>query len=113
MALLNFANLYSEVEGNLSLPEATSGDYVKLFFTKDGHIISHGVDYTPLFGAGKKGLVSGSTGSQKEFLRGNNKWLAITTADLPMVKSTEDIVEEKIIYYQKLEQIITYIISNK
>ena len=30
MALLNFANLYSEVEGNLSLPEATSGDDFEL-----------------------------------------------------------------------------------
>lgn len=111
MALLNFANLYSEVEGNLSLPEATSGDYVKLFFTKDGHIISHGVDYTPLFGAGKKGLVSGSTGSQKEFLRGNNKWLAITTADLPMVKSPEDIGEETIFNSQQVEERITQIIA--
>lgn len=111
MALLNFANFYSEVEDNLSLPEATSGNYVKLFFTKDGHIISHGVDYTPLFGAGKKGLVSGSTGSQKEFLRGDNKWLAITTADLPVVKSPEDIGKETIFNSQQVEERITQIIA--
>lgn len=47
MALLNFANTYKEVAGKLSLPAADSGDYIKLYFTKDGHIISHGVDYIP------------------------------------------------------------------
>lgn len=46
MALLNFATTYDEVKGNLSLVES-SKDYIKLFFTKDGHIITHGVDYTP------------------------------------------------------------------
>ena len=46
MALLNFATTYDEVKGNLSLVES-SKDYIKLFFTKDGHIITHGVDYIP------------------------------------------------------------------
>lgn len=47
MALLNFATTYDEVKGNLSLEQSNKGDYIKLYFTKDGHIISHGVDYIP------------------------------------------------------------------
>lgn len=47
MALLNFATTYDEVKSNLSLEQSNKGDYIKLYFTKDGHIISHGVDYIP------------------------------------------------------------------
>lgn len=47
MALLNFATTYNEVEEKLHLGQSNNGDYIKLYFTKDGHIISHGVDYTP------------------------------------------------------------------
>lgn len=47
MALLNFATTYNEVKDKLTLEESNNGDYIKLYFTKDGHIISHGVDYTP------------------------------------------------------------------
>lgn len=47
MALLNFAKTYQEVKDKLTLDESNNGDYIKLYFTKDGHIISHGVDYTP------------------------------------------------------------------
>ena len=46
MALLNFALTYNEVKDKLIL-EQSNKDYIKLYFTKDGHIISHGVDYTP------------------------------------------------------------------
>ena len=46
MALLNFALTYNEVSEKLIL-EQSDKDYIKLYFTKDGHIISHGVDYTP------------------------------------------------------------------
>ena len=46
MALLNFALTYNEVSDKLHL-EQSDKDYIKLYFTKDGHIISHGVDYTP------------------------------------------------------------------
>ena len=46
MALLNFALTYNEVSDKLNL-EQSNKDYIKLYFTKDGHIISHGVDYTP------------------------------------------------------------------
>ena len=47
MALLNFALTYNEVSDKLHLEQSNTGDYIKLYFTKDGHIISHGVDYTP------------------------------------------------------------------
>lgn len=47
MALLNFAKTYQEVKDKLTLDESNNGDYIKLYFTKDGHIISHGVDYIP------------------------------------------------------------------
>ena len=47
MALLNFALTYNEVSDKLHSEQSNTGDYIKLYFTKDGHIISHGVDYTP------------------------------------------------------------------
>ena len=47
MALLNFATSYNDVSEKLNLEQSNNGDYIKLYFTKDGHIISHGVDYTP------------------------------------------------------------------
>lgn len=47
MALLNFATSYNNVADKLKLAQSETGDYIKLYFTKDGHIISHGVDYIP------------------------------------------------------------------
>jgi hypothetical protein len=54
MALLNFASNYQDVvkyknltENSPSLSGSNENDYVKLVFTKDGHIITHGVDYIP------------------------------------------------------------------
>lgn len=47
MALLNFATSYNDVAGKLKLSPSETGDYIKLYFTKDGHIITHGVDYIP------------------------------------------------------------------
>lgn len=87
MALLNFANTYAEISGNLSLPESTSGDFVKLFFSKDGHIISHGKDFTPTFTPNMRGLVPISSGKATEIFRGNATWAEITTADLPIASS--------------------------
>lgn len=52
MALLNFSNTYKEVADKLSLTASDGGDYIKLYFTKDGHIITHGTDYIP-WGNGK------------------------------------------------------------
>ena len=92
MALLNFANTYSEISGNLSLPESTSGDFVKLFFSKDGHIISHGKDFTPTFTPNMRGLVPISSGKATEIFRGNATWAEITTADLPIASSVSDAI---------------------
>lgn len=47
MALLNFATSYNGVADKLKLSPSEIGDYIKLYFTKDGHIITHGVDYIP------------------------------------------------------------------
>lgn len=47
MALLNFSTFYNDVADKLKLAQSETGDYIKLYFTKDGHIISHGVDYIP------------------------------------------------------------------
>lgn len=54
MALLNFASNYQSVAkykdltvSSPSLKDSTENDYVKLVFTEDGHIITHGVDYIP------------------------------------------------------------------
>lgn len=54
MALLNFADTYNEVKGNLTFDQSNPGNYIKLYFTKDGHIITHGVDYIPW---GKDGTI--------------------------------------------------------
>lgn len=92
MSLLNFANTYAEISGNLSLPESTSGDFVKLFFSKDGHIISHGKDFTPTFTPNMRGLVPISSGKATEIFRGNATWAEITTADLPIASSVSDAI---------------------
>ena len=47
MALLNFATSYNDVADKLKLAPSETGDYIKLYFTKDGHIITHGLDYIP------------------------------------------------------------------
>ena len=47
MALLNFATSYNDVADKLKLSPSETGDYIKLYFTKDGHIITHGIDYIP------------------------------------------------------------------
>lgn len=94
MALLNFANTYAEISGNLTLPESASGEYVKLFFSKDGHIISHGKDFTPTFTPTVRGLVPISSGKATEIFRGNATWAEITTADLPIASSVSDAITD-------------------
>ena len=111
MALLNFANTYAEISGNLTLPQSDSGDYVKLFFSKDGHIISHGKDFTPTFTPTERGLVPQSSGEVGEFLRGNATWAAITTADLPIAISVADALAKGITTTTLLntQQIMEYV----
>ena len=54
MAILNFITQYKDVikykdltASSPSLEGSQENDYVKLIFTKDGHIITHGTDYIP------------------------------------------------------------------
>lgn len=106
MALLNFANTYAEISGNLALPESASGDFVKLFFSKDGHIISHGKDFTPTFTPTVRGLVPISSGKVTEVLRGNGTWAEITTTDLPIAKDTSVNNTTTLFTTQQVHQII-------
>lgn len=109
MALLNFANTYAEISGNLSLPESTSGDFVKLFFSKDGHIISHGKDFTPTFTPNMRGLVPISSGKATEIFRGNATWAEITTADLPIASSVSDAITNGTTTILNTQQIVEYV----
>lgn len=106
MALLNFANTYAEISGNLALPESASGEYVKLFFSKDGHIISHGKDFTPTFTPAVRGLVPISSGKATEIFRGNATWAEITTTDLPIAENTSVNNTTTLFTTQQVHQII-------
>lgn len=106
MALLNFANTYAEISGNLTLPESASGDFVKLFFSKDGHIISHGKDFTPTFTPTVRGLVPISRGKATEIFRGNATWAEITTTDLPIAENTSINNTTTLFTTQQVHQII-------
>lgn len=111
MALLNFANTYAEISGYLSTPESTTGDYVKLFFSKDGHIITHGKDFTPTFTPTVRGLVPVSSGKVTEILRGSGVWKGIETSDLPIATSVADAITNKTTSTTILntQQIIDYV----
>lgn len=100
MAILNYSKTYQEVltdlgVANLSnLEESNTGSYVKLFFTGQGDIITHGKNYTPLFNITTtgKGLVpSNFSNNVKEILRGDATWAELATSDLPIWKP-EDVV---------------------
>ena len=111
MALLNFANTYAEISGYLSTPESTTGDYVKLFFSEDGHIITHGKDFTPTFTPTVRGLVPVSSGKVTEILRGSGVWKDIETSDLPIATSVADSITNKTTSTTILntQQIIDYV----
>lgn len=111
MALLNFSNTYAEISGNLTLPASNTGDYVRLFFSKDGHIITHGKDFTPTFTPTERGLVPLSSGKATEILRGNATWAEISVTDLPIATSVADAVANGVTSTTLLntQQIIDYI----
>lgn len=109
-AILNYASKYDSVSQYLGTYDATAlktqsgsitaGDFAKIFFTGDGHIISHGIDYTPTFGDPNhsskplaKGLVPASTyaeGQKYKFLGNYGSWHELTVADLPMAQNFLD-----------------------
>lgn len=96
-SLLNYINTYAEIATKgLDINNTASKDYLKLIFTGDGDIITHGINYTQLFSNTNKGLVPMSSGDIKEVLRGNGTWGQITTTDLPIAPSVNDAVSEGI-----------------
>lgn len=90
MAILNYASQLSEVLQHLNITDVkntSAANLPKLFFTGEGDIITHGINYLSLFNASTtgKGLVpSNTSGNVKQILRGNATWAELTTADLPM-----------------------------
>ena len=92
-SLLNYINTYAEITTKgLAINDSSSADYLRLIFTGDGDIITHGLNYTSIFNTARKGLVPKSTGSSKEFLRGSGSWAAITLSDLPAVQTVNESV---------------------
>ena len=101
MALLNYAELLnSELRNqyitNMQKPAVDNdgirtGKWAEILFTGDGHIVSHGVDYTPTFAGGKKGLVPDSswknTDAKFKFLGNDGYWKELTVAELPIASS--------------------------
>ena len=57
MAILNYVNNLTPVEDYIGLKQSSdNSNYFKLVFTGDGHIITHGHDYTADYN-GTRGLV--------------------------------------------------------
>lgn len=106
MAILNYANTFQEVKGNLLLPESNTGDYIKLIFTKDGHIITHGYDYTKDYSAGVRGLVPDYISSlSNNGVLSKNGWSDI----LSVLPIAEDIVSGDTTHIPTNDQITKYI----
>ncbi len=91
MALLNYALTLNEVKDYLNLtvpttPGQHTGDFAKIIFTGTGDIITHGYNYTQIFGQ-NKGLVPKSehiVGEKLKFLADDVSWRELKVADLPM-----------------------------
>ena len=108
MALLNYAKTYDEIKHALDFkPYETgsnggnggnivTGDFAKIFFSGEGDIITHGVNFTPVFKGGAKGLVpqSAQNGTRVNFLANDGTWKELTLAMLPMAASINDFSED-------------------
>lgn len=109
MALLNWGGRYdsstkkvysnSSDDKGVDYVNITKGDaYLKLLFTnKDltkgdfGHIITHGIDYTPDYTVNNRGFVPYCTADSPalSLLFGDATWRKIATTDLPMVAANK------------------------
>ena len=78
MAILNYADKLEYIKDW----ENKTGD-LRIIFTGDGHIITHGVDFTADYSPGKRGLVPVCNINNSSFLK-NSGWGAISTEDLPI-----------------------------
>lgn len=88
MAILNYApNLNynnNEVKNYIGL-DSTDTNYLKLVFTGDGHIITHGVDYTADYSGGKRGLVPNYNIENYDYgVFTKTGWTELTTDYLPL-----------------------------
>lgn len=116
MALFNFAKTYDEIKHALEFPvpdkaaqtgsqSVVTGDFAKIFFSEDGHIITHGVDYTPEFRGGYKGLVPTSDyedGQVLKFLGNDGFWKQLTLAELPIASNINDYSSETLFTSQQI-----------
>lgn len=102
MALFNYSEQYSKIQQYISTSTNTVGesDLLKLFFSADsagaGHLITHGIDFTPTYSGGKRGLVPGNSGTlATTYLRGDG-WKALwSQADEDAAKATGSTDAEK------------------
>ena len=76
MALLNYTSEYSKISQYLNAKSGSS-DWLKIFVSPEtsggGHFITHGIDFSANYAAGKRGLVPSNTASDltKTFFRGD------------------------------------------
>lgn len=91
MALLNYAKTLAEIKSAYldNVVVSNNGDYVKLVFTQDGHIVTHGVDLLADYNAGKRGLVPNYSSAKDYDIFGKNGWTSLTTAHLPIAETLE------------------------
>jgi hypothetical protein len=94
MALLNYADTHELVKKSYDINNPSSGDYVKLFFTKDKHIVTHGIDYMSLFSEEQDGLVPKSSGNPNHVLKASGEWDSIKVADLPIKIKLEEALND-------------------
>lgn len=88
MALLNIAEQLSDLD-NLEYNEVGKSDYLKLFFTKDKHLITHGVDFLEDYKI-TRGLVPSYSLSNFDYgILGKTGWEKISLAHLPIKESLE------------------------
>ena len=78
MAILNIANLLSDIQVNGGIPNDN-----RLIFTKDKHIITHGVDFLEDYD-GTRGLVPSYSVVGNYGVLGKNGWTNLTTDFLPV-----------------------------
>lgn len=85
MAILNYANTYIEVSDKVGMAESNTGEYIKLYFTKDGHLITHGLDYLKDYSDGVRGLVPNYLTTIGDYgILTKTGWNKITTSYLPI-----------------------------
>ena len=85
MAILNYASSLNDVQSYLN----NSADQYKLIFTGDGHIITHGVDYTKDYINGVRGLVPNYDTNITNGVLSKNGWTNILSV-LPIADNIVD-----------------------